>query len=215
MGKFLRHLRNICTIKSFPMKKFERSDDSKLHTFINCWWLLIATKNNQPTKPKYSFWSLLEFCHFRKKNSTTIFFLLKIKFSSSWRFWAQVLKKVYRGLLSNRDIQWVKLIKTIHIHTQFYFLGNFSGVRKWRNSISGSDKIEIFIYKVSFTLLSVVELIHNSTNAKEQKKNWTSQCLQKRASRLVLSLPEQKKIEDFLFLPIYITGLMSYNLCPM
>ena len=38
------------------------------------------------------------------------------------------------------------------------------------NPISGSDKTEIFIYKVPFTLQLLVELIHNSTNAKEQKK---------------------------------------------
>ena len=47
----MRHFRNICTIKSFPMKKFERSDDSKLQPCIGCLWLLTATKNNQPTKP--------------------------------------------------------------------------------------------------------------------------------------------------------------------
>ena len=107
-----------------------------------------------------------------EKNSTTIFFWWNIKFSSCSRFWAQVLKRVFRGLLSNRDIQWVKLLKTPHIHTQlFYVLWNLSGVRKWQNSISGSDKIEIFIYKVSFTLHSVVKLIHNSTNEKEPKKS--------------------------------------------
>ena len=43
-GKFLRHFRNICTIKSFPVKKFERRDDSKLHPCISCWWPLTATK---------------------------------------------------------------------------------------------------------------------------------------------------------------------------
>ena len=108
---------------------------------------------------------------------------------------------MFRGLLSNRDIQWVKLTKTYSI---FFFnvFGNFSGVRKWRNSISGSDETKIFIYKVPFTLHSLVELIHNSTNAKEQK-NRTSQFLQKRASKLVLSLPEHKKVEDFFLLPIY------------
>ena len=41
-----------------------------------------------------------------------------------------------------------------------------------------------------FTLHLLVELIHNSTNAKELK-NQTSQCLQKRLSKLVLPLPEQ------------------------
>ena len=45
-GKFLRHFWSICTVKSFLMKKFERSDDSKLHPCIGRWWLLTATKNN-------------------------------------------------------------------------------------------------------------------------------------------------------------------------
>ena len=151
----------------------------------------------------HSFRPLLEFCHFQKKNPTTIFFVKENIFFTSSRFWAQVLQKVHRGLLSKCDIQWVKLTKTPHIHTKFYILGNFSGFRKWQNSISQSDKTEISIYKVPFTLHALVELIHNSTNAKEQK-NWTSQCLRKRASKLVSSLLEHKKIEDFLFLPIYI-----------
>ena len=88
-----------------------------------------------------------------------------------------------------------------HIHTKFYVLGNFSGFLKWQNSISGSDKTEIFIYRVPCTIHSLVELIHNSANAKEQK-NWTNQCLQKRALKLVSSLPEHNKVEDFLFLTI-------------
>ena len=41
--------------------------------------------------------------------------------------------------------------------------------RKWQNSISGSDKNEIFIYKVPFTLNLLVELIHNCTIALMQK----------------------------------------------
>ena len=80
--------------------------------------------------------------------------------------------------------------------------------------VSGSDKTsftetEIFIYKVPFTLHSLVELVHNSTNAKEQK-NWKSQCLQKRALKIVLSLREQKKVEDFLYLPICFTDINVY-----
>ena len=153
------------------MKKFERSDDSKLHPCIGCWSLLTATKNNQQQNLNHSFWPLLEFCHFRKKILPPYFFdgksnFLQIIDSEPW-FW----KKVWRGLLSNRDIQWVKLIKTPHIRTTFYFLGIFSGFRKWQNFISGSDKTEIFIYKVPFTLHSMVEVIHNSTNAKEQKNS--------------------------------------------
>ena len=52
LGMFLCNFRNIHTIKSFPMKKFDRSDDSKLHQCIGCWWLLTATKNKQAIKPK-------------------------------------------------------------------------------------------------------------------------------------------------------------------
>ena len=82
---------------------------------------------------------------------------------------AQVLKKVFWGLLSNHDLQWIKLTKRLHIYTKIYVFGNFSGVRKWQNSSSGSDETKIFIYKVPFTLHPLVELIQNSTNAKEQK----------------------------------------------
>ena len=56
-----------------------------------------------------------------------------------------------------------------NIHTKFYVLGTFSGFQKQQSSISGSDKTDIFIYKVPFTLHLLVELTHNSTNAKEQK----------------------------------------------
>ena len=47
----------------------------------------------------------------------------------------------------------------------------FSGVRKRQNSSSGGGSDEkIFIYKVPFNLYSLVELIHNSTNAKKTQK---------------------------------------------
>ena len=119
---------------------------------IACWWLLTVTKIiNQQTLNHSFFLPLLEFCHFQKKNLTNFFFLWKIKFSVSSRFWAQGLKKVFRGLLPNHDIQWVKLTEIPHIHTKFYVLGIFWGVRKWQNSIFGSDETKIFIYKVPFT----------------------------------------------------------------
>ena len=133
-------------------------------------WLLVAPhcyKKNQRQNLNHSVWPLLECCHFRKKNSNTISFKWKITFSASSRFWAQVLKKMFKGLLLNRDIQWVKLIKTPHIHTKFYILEKLSGFRKWQNSISGSDKAEIFIYKVPFTIHLLLELILNITNTKE------------------------------------------------
>ena len=102
----------------------------------------------------------------------------------------------------------MKLTKRPHNHTKFNALENFQ--------VSGSDQTPVMevtnlnnlIYKVVFTLHPLVELIHNSSNAKEPK-NLTSQCLQKRASKLVLSLPRHKKIEIFLrifFLHIFNTG---------
>ena len=97
-------------------------------------------------------------------------FFVKPTFFASFRFLAQVLKKVFRGLLSNRHIQWMKLTKRTHIHTKFNVLENWSGVRKWQNSSSGNDKTKIFIYKVPFTLHPVFELINNITKAKKQKK---------------------------------------------
>ena len=160
------------------------------------------------------FLPLLGFRHFRKKILPPYFFWWKTTFSASPRFLAQVFKKVFRGLLSNGDIQWIKLTKRPLNHTTIFVLGNFSRFRKWQNSSSGSDETKIFfIYKVPFTLHLLVELIHNSTNAKEQK-NRTSQCLQKRASKLVSSLPEhkkwEKKVEDFLFLPIYLYNIKRF-----
>ena len=79
----------------------------------------------------------------------------------------------------------MKLIKTPHIYTKFYVLGNFPSFRKCRNSISGSEETDIFIYKVPFTLHSLIELIHNSKRRK------------KLDSKLVLSLLENKKNKGF------------------
>ena len=162
------------------------------HTLVACGSSLLQKIINQQNRI-HSFWPLLEFRHFRKIYSTTIYFCWwKIKFSASSRFWVQVLNKVLGVRRQTVTYNECKKIKTPHIHTKSYILGNFSGFRKWRNSISGRDKTEIFIYKVLFTLYSLVERIHNSTNAKEQKHR-TSQCLQKRASTLILSLHEHKK----------------------
>ena len=139
--------------------------------------LLIQQNINHTFFPTFMVFSLSE------KNSTTIFFFgWKTKISASPIFLAQVYKNMFRGLLSSRDIQWMKLTKRPHNNTKFYVFEKFSGVRKWRNSSSGSHKTKIFIYKVPFIHHLLVELFHNSTNAKEQK-NWTGQCLQKRASK--------------------------------
>ena len=118
---------------------------------------------------------------------------------------------MFSGLMSNRDIQLMKLTKRRHNHTKLYFLGNFSCVRKWQNSSSGSDKTKIFIYKVSFTLHLLVELIHNSTIAKEQT-NRTSQCLQIRVSKLVSSLLEHKKGRGFALITMLILYKKSYEI---
>ena len=117
--------------------------------FCSVHWLLVAP-HCYKTLIIVFFVATFRVLSLPEKNFTN-FFLWKIKFSVSSRFWAQVLKKVFRGLLPNHDIQWVKLTEIPHIHTKFYVLGNFWGVRKWQNSIFGSDKTKIFIYKVPFT----------------------------------------------------------------
>ena len=150
------------------MKKFERRYDSKLHPFIGFLWLLTAIKIINQQNLDHQFFPIFRVSSLPEKISTTIFFNGKPNASS--RFLAQVLKKVFWGLLSNFSIQWIKLTKRPYNHTKFFVLVNFSGFRKWQNSSSGSDETKIFIYKVPFTVHPLVELIHNSTNPK---------CLQK------------------------------------
>ena len=53
--------------------------------------------------------------------------------------------------------------------TQIYIFRKKLCFRKGQNSSSGSDKTKIFIDKVPFTLHQLVGLMHNRTNAKEQK----------------------------------------------
>ena len=74
LGKLLRHFRNICTIK--PLWS-ERSDDSKLHPCIGCWWLLTATKIINQQNLNHSFWPLFEFRHFWKKILPPCFCLME------------------------------------------------------------------------------------------------------------------------------------------
>ena len=82
--------------------------------------------------------------------------------------------------------------KTPYIHTKFYVLGNFSGFRKWQNSISGSDETDISLH-------SLVELIDNSTNEKEQKKSDKSMPSKKSPKVSFVTSGTQKKVEDFCF----------------
>ena len=81
-GKFFCHSRKICTMKSFPIKKFERRDFSKLHSYIIFCWLLSSTKNNRPTTPKSQFFFvlLLGFCNSPKKLYNHNFFQGKPNF---------------------------------------------------------------------------------------------------------------------------------------
>ena len=129
-----------------------------------------------------------------KKSTTILFFEGKPNFFPSPRHYSQVLKKVFRGSLSNSYLQWTNLTNRPKNHTQFYIFGNFPAIRKWQNSSSGRDKTKMFIDKVPFTLHPCVGLMHNSITAKEQKKIAQSMPL-KKTSKLVLSLPEQKSLK--------------------
>ena len=74
-----------------------------------------------------------------------------------------------------------------------------------------SDKTEIFIYKVPFTLYSLVELIHKSTYAKEQKIGHVN-AFKKEPQSKFCHFRITKKVEDFWFLhqgnPVYCSILM-------
>ena len=172
MGKFLRHFWNICTIKSWwrILKDVMTLNCTHGHTLVSGGSSLLKKIINQQN---HNHWFLATFRVLslpEKKFYRHIFFKRKPKFSASPRFPSQVFKNVFWGLLTNRDIQWIKLTKRPYNHTNFYIFWNFSGVRKWLNSSSGSDETKLLIYKVPFTLHPLVELIHNTTNAKEQKK---------------------------------------------
>ena len=89
-----RHFRKICTIKLFPMKKFERSDDSKFHPYIGFWWFVTTTKKNKPTPPKSQIFDTFRVLSLHEKSSTTIFFVKgKLFFFFNSRLYDQVLKK--------------------------------------------------------------------------------------------------------------------------
>ena len=78
--------------------------------------------------------------------------------------------------------------------------------------VSGSDetpvpevmKLRFFL----FTMYLLVELIHNSTNAKEEEKIGQVNALKKERQCFFCHFrntkKNRKKIEDFLFLPIYL-----------
>ena len=125
-------------------------------------WLLVAPhcykKINQQNL-NHSFWPILEFRQFREKKFYHHIFLdgksnFRQVLDSDPRFWKRCSGVCCQTVTYN-EWNWPK-------HLIFKL--------NWGNSISGSDKTEIFIYKVPFTLHLLVELIHNRTIAKEQKK---------------------------------------------
>ena len=131
-GNVLRHFWNICTIKSFPMKKFERSDDSKLHPCIGCWWILTTTKRINPQNLNHSFWPLLEFRHFRKFFLPPNFFNGKSNFpqvlDSEPMFWRSCSGVCCQTVTYN-EWNWSKHLTFIQ---NFMFWETFQ--------VSGSDK---------------------------------------------------------------------------
>ena len=96
-------------------------------------------------------------------------------------------------------MQWSLLTFRPRNHIQFYVFEKNIGVRESQNSNSKNHKTEIFIDNVTFTLHPLVRLLPNSTTSKELTI-LPSLCLQKRALKLVLWLPE---VEDFLFIPLW------------
>ena len=115
VSKFFRHFRKICTIKFFPMKKFWFL--LALHYYkkrfyqqhLNHWFVATFRVSSLPEKKFYHH----------------IFFWGKTELSPSPRLYAQVLKKVFRGSLSNRHIQWMNLTKRPGNHNQFQIFFNF------------------------------------------------------------------------------------------
>ena len=70
------------------------------------------------------------------KKSTTI---LIFEGKPSPRLYSKVLKKVFRGSLSNSYLQWTNLTNRPKNHTQFYMFEIFPAVWKWQNSSSRRD----------------------------------------------------------------------------
>ena len=64
-GKFFLPLPKNLHHKSFPMKEFEISDDSKFHPYIGLWRHLTTAKENHTT--------FLTFCHFLEKDYVLMF----------------------------------------------------------------------------------------------------------------------------------------------
>ena len=96
------------------------------------YWFLLAPcyyKNNQQTATKSFFTSLLQFHHYGKKYIPPYFFRENQLLPYSQPLCSD-FKKVFRGSLSNRYIQWMNLTNRPGKHTQFHIFGNFQGVWK-------------------------------------------------------------------------------------
>ncbi len=167
LGKFLRHLRNICTIKFFPMKKFERSVDSKLHPCIGCWWLLTAKKIINLQNLNHRFLQLLGFCHFRKKNLPPFFVVDENQFFCKSEILILGLIKSYSGIccqtVTNNEWKWPKDFIIIQ---KLMFWKSFQ--------VSGSDETPVpGVTKLRFVFtrcpLLFTYLLNSSTVALMQK----------------------------------------------
>ena len=116
---FFCHFRKTCTIQSFPIKKFERRDNSKLHLYIDFCWPLTTTKIiNQKYLNHRFFCHLIGFCYVWK-TFLPLFFLGKSKFLQVLDSVLR-LEKVFRGSSSNRYIQRMNLTNSPGNHTQIY-----------------------------------------------------------------------------------------------
>ena len=96
-GKFVCYFRKISTIQSFPMKKFERRDDSILHSYIDFCWPLTTSKNNQPRTPQSMIFAAFRVLLLPEIPTTIFIFEENTIFFPSPTFCAQVQKNVFRG----------------------------------------------------------------------------------------------------------------------
>ena len=116
LGTFFRCFRKICITRSFPMKKFERRDTSRLHSYIDLYWPLTSTKKiNQQ--------------HLNHR----LFFLQFLWFSPSPRLYAQVDKR-YLGIHCQTGIysEWICQVSV-------------NGYKKWSKMVHIGPKYSIMV----------------------------------------------------------------------
>ena len=72
----------ICTIQSFPIKKFEIGDDSKLHSYIDFCCPSLLKKESTKNTWIIDFLQLWGFCYFERKKSLPPYFFCENKIFS-------------------------------------------------------------------------------------------------------------------------------------